>query len=201
MSLYIAIEGPIGVGKSSLARLLAESLQMETLYEIVEENPFLSDFYEDISKWSFQTEMFFLCNRYKQISDLADRSVVSDYHILKNKVFARNTLNDAEYGMFEKIYSVMTEDLRMPDVTVFLTADLTILKKRIRKRARDFETSITDDYLLTLIEDYNAIYQSTANALLIDTTELDFVQKPDDYKKVLTQITTLIGENHVQHTQ
>ncbi|WJP98868.1 deoxynucleoside kinase [Macrococcus bovicus] len=197
MSLYIAIEGPIGVGKSSLTRMLSETLQMETLYEIVEENPFLSDFYEDISKWSFQTEMFFLCNRYKQINDLADRSVISDYHILKNKVFARNTLNTTEYAMFEKIYDVMTEDLRRPDVTIFLTAELPVLKERIRKRHRDFEMSITDDYLLTLIKDYHDVYQSTTRALYIDTTDLDFVHRPEDYDKILSQITTLLGENNV----
>ncbi|WP_424960687.1 deoxynucleoside kinase [Macrococcus bovicus] len=197
MSLYIAIEGPIGVGKSSLTRMLSETLQMETLYEIVEENPFLSDFYEDISKWSFQTEMFFLCNRYKQINDLADRSVISDYHILKNKVFARNTLNTTEYAMFEKIYDVMTEDLRRPDVTIFLTAELPVLKERIRKRHRDFEMSITDDYLLTLIKDYHDVYQSTTRALYIDTTHLDFVHRPEDYAKILSQITTLLGENNV----
>lgn len=197
MSLYIAIEGPIGVGKSSLTRMLSETLQMETLYEIVEENPFLSDFYEDISKWSFQTEMFFLCNRYKQINDLADRSVISDYHILKNKVFARNTLNTTEYAMFEKIYDVMTEDLRRPDVTIFLTAELPVLKERIRKRHRDFEMSITDDYLLTLTKDYHDVYQSTTRALYIDTTDLDFVHRPEDYDKILSQITTLLGENNV----
>lgn len=197
MSLYIAIEGPIGVGKSSLTRMLSETLQMETLYEIVEENPFLSDFYEDISKWSFQTEMFFLCNRYKQINDLADRSVISDYHILKNKVFARNTLNTTEYAMFEKIYDVMTEDLRRHDVTIFTTAELPVLKERIRKRHRDFEMSITDDYLLTLIKDYHDVYQSTTRALYIDTTDLDFVHRPEDYDKILSQITTLLGENNV----
>ncbi|TDL97949.1 deoxynucleoside kinase [Macrococcus brunensis] len=197
MSLYIAIEGPIGVGKSSLTRMLSETLQMETLYEIVEENPFLSDFYEDINKWSFQTEMFFLCNRYKQINDLADRSVISDYHILKNKVFARNTLNTTEYAMFEKIYDVMTEDLRRPDVTIFLTAELPVLKERIKKRDRDFEMSITDDYLLTLIKDYHDVYQSTTHALFIDTTDLDFVHRPEDYDRILSQITTLLGENHV----
>ncbi|GGB11663.1 deoxyguanosine kinase [Macrococcus hajekii] len=196
MSLYIAVEGPIGVGKSSLTHMLADTLKMETLFEIVEENPFLSDFYEDISKWSFQTEMFFLCNRYKQINDLGNRSVVSDYHVLKNKIFARNTLDAKEYAIFEKIYAVMTENLRQPDITIFLSAELPVLKKRIHKRKRDFEEAIADDYLLKLTEDYQSIYQSTPQALYIDTTHLDFVHNPEDYEKILKQIMNLIGETH-----
>ncbi|WP_424960625.1 deoxynucleoside kinase [Macrococcus lamae] len=199
MTVYIAIEGPIGVGKSSLARKLADTLNMDTLYEIVEENPFLSDFYDDIDKWSFQTEMFFLCNRYKQISDLGDKNIVSDYHIMKNKIFARNTLNDKEYGMFEKIYDVMTSELRQPDITLFLTADLPVLKRRIAMRNREFEASITDDYLLTLTDDYNRICEQMAddNSLCIDTTHLDFVHNEADYIHILNQINTVIGEQHV----
>lgn len=198
MTIYIAIEGPIGVGKSSLTRKLADTLNMDTMYEIVEENPFLSDFYEDISKWSFQTEMFFLCNRYKQISELADKNIVSDYHIMKNKIFARQTLNEKEFGMFEKIYEVMTAELRQPDITLFLTADLPVLKERIAKRNREFESSITDDYLLTLTEHYNRICEETSdNSLYIDTTALDFVHNEADYQYILDQINTVIGEQHV----
>lgn len=198
MTIYIAIEGPIGVGKSSLTRKLADTLNMDTMYEIVEENPFLSDFYEDISKWSFQTEMFFLCNRYKQISELADKNIVSDYHIMKNKIFARQTLNEKEFRMFEKIYEVMTAELRQPDITLFLTADLPVLKERIAKRNREFESSITDDYLLTLTEHYNRICEETSdNSLCIDTTALDFVHNEADYQYILDQINTVIGEQHV----
>ncbi|KAE9708201.1 deoxynucleoside kinase, partial [Escherichia coli] len=135
------------------------TLNLTPIYEIVEENPFLSDFYEDIDKWSFQTEMFFLCNRYKVLTELSnDISVVSDYHILKNKVFANNTLNDKEYKMFEEIYDILTREVRKPDVTVFLTADLDVLKQRIQLRNRDFESHIEDDYLLKLTEDYRRVY-------------------------------------------
>lgn len=197
MSLFIAVEGPIGVGKSSLTTKLAATLNMTTLYEIVEENPFLSDFYDDINKWSFQTEMFFLCNRYKQIGDLTDQSVISDYHIMKNKIFARNTLDDKEFAIFTKIYDVMTEDIRMPDLTIFLTAELPVLKKRIKMRNRDFEASISDDYLETLTDDYQRIYKATANSLYIDTTHIDFVHNEEDYLKIVAQIKQLIGEQHV----
>src|SRR5699024_6579227 len=130
--------------------------------EIVYENPFLSDFYEDISKWSFQTEMFFLCNRYKQFQDLEAIStgIVSDYHIYKNKIFANNTLTPSEFNKFSRIYDILTEDLEMPNVIIFLDADLEILKKRIALRNRSFEHQIEDDYLLNLKRDYNAYYRS-----------------------------------------
>ncbi|ARQ07976.1 deoxynucleoside kinase [Macrococcoides canis] len=195
--LFIAIEGPIGVGKSSLTKKLSATLNLTPIYEIVEENPFLSDFYEDIDKWSFQTEMFFLCNRYKVLTELSnDISVVSDYHILKNKVFANNTLNDKEYKMFEEIYDILTREVRKPDVTVFLTADLDVLKQRIQLRNRDFESHIEDDYLLKLTEDYRRVYESMKRdhqTILIDTSDMDFVNNAADYEHIVQQIKDIIG--------
>ncbi|UBH08490.1 deoxynucleoside kinase [Macrococcus armenti] len=195
--LFIAIEGPIGVGKSSLTKKLADTLNLAPIYEIVEENPFLSDFYEDISKWSFQTEMFFLCNRYKVLTDLSEEaSVISDYHILKNKVFANNTLNQKEYKMFEEIYDILTREVRTPDITVFLTADLEVLKHRIQLRNRDFESYIEDDYLIKLTEDYHRVYESMKddhNTILINTSDIDFVQNEEDYTKIVKQIKEMIG--------
>ncbi len=203
--LYIAIEGPIGVGKSSLTTLLSKHLGVPAMYEIVEENPFLSDFYADIEKWSFQTEMFFLCHRYKELSELSkDKAVVSDYHILKNKVFAKNTLNHNEYDKFIRIYDILTEDIREPDATIFLTADLDTLKKRIAKRARGFEQIIEDDYLIKLTDDYKNVYESMKDSdttLLIDTTHLDFVNNPQDFEQILQRITARIGEHNVPNTQ
>ncbi len=195
--LFIAIEGPIGVGKSSLTKKLSSTLNLTPIYEIVEENPFLSDFYEDIDKWSFQTEMFFLCNRYKVLTELSnDISAVSDYHILKNKVFANNTLNDKEYKMFEEIYDILTREVRKPDVTVFLTADLDVLKQRIQLRNRDFESHIEDDYLLKLTEDYRRVYESMKHdhqTILIDTSDTDFVNNAADYEYIVQQIKDIIG--------
>ncbi|WP_414054717.1 deoxynucleoside kinase [Macrococcus equi] len=203
--LYIAIEGPIGVGKSSLANLLSKHLGVPVMYEIVEENPFLSDFYADIEKWSFQTEMFFLCHRYKELSDLHhDTAIVSDYHILKNKIFAKNTLNPAEYDKFIRIYDILTEDIRMPDATIFLTADLDTLKSRIEKRARDFEQIIEDDYLTKLTDDYHQVYELMKDhhtALLIDTTNIDFVNNDQDFQQILQRITARIGEQYVPNTK
>lgn len=198
---FIAIEGPIGVGKSSLAHKLSQTLNYYEEREIVDENPFLSDFYDDIEKWSLQTEMFFLCNRYKQIRDLEalDQGVVSDYHIHKNKIFASNTLDEKEFDKFSRIYDILTEDLEMPNMIIFLDADLDILKSRIAKRNRDFEHTIEDDYLLTLKKDYKAYYESLkkegANVILIDTTEKDFVENDNDYKEILELIKPMIGDS------
>ncbi|HCD3075033.1 TPA: deoxynucleoside kinase, partial [Staphylococcus aureus] len=173
---FIAIEGPIGVGKSSLAHKLSQTLDFYEEKEIITENPFLSDFYEDISKWSFQTEMFFLCNRYKQFQDVTqlNQGVVSDYHIHKNKIFAKNTLSPVEFQKFSKIYDILTEDMIMPNMIIFLDADLDVLKSRIAKRNRSFEHQIEDEYLLKLKKDYREYYESLqsngSNVVLIDTT-------------------------------
>ena len=196
---FIAVEGPIGVGKSSLAHKLSQTFNYYEEKEIVNENPFLSDFYEDISKWSFQTEMFFLCNRYKQFQDLEAIStgIVSDYHIYKNKIFANNTLTPSEFDKFSRIYDILTEDLEMPNVIIFLDADLEILKKRIALRNRSFEHQIEDDYLLNLKRDYNAYYRSLKadgeSVIRIDTTDLDFMKQENDYNYILNLVQPLIG--------
>ena len=198
---FIAIEGPIGVGKSSLAHKLSQTLDFYEEKEIITENPFLSDFYEDISKWSFQTEMFFLCNRYKQFQDVTqlNQGVVSDYHIHKNKIFAKNTLSSVEFQKFSKIYDILTEDIEMPNTIIFLDADLDVLKSRIAQRNRSFESQIEDDYLLTLKKDYLAYYESLkndgANVIRIDTSQQDFVKNDYDYQNILNLVKPMIGEN------
>lgn len=196
---FIAIEGPIGVGKSSLTHKLSQTYHFYEENEIIDENPFLSDFYDDISTWSFQTEMFFLCNRYKQFQDIEhiNSGVVSDYHIYKNKIFASNTLSQDEFDKFSRIYNILTEDLEMPNVIIFLDADLNVLKSRIAKRNRSFEHHIEDDYLLNLKRDYQRFYESMKSSetqvIRIDTTNLDFVNNDADYQQILNLVEPLIG--------
>lgn len=198
---FIAIEGPIGVGKSSLAHRLSKTFAFYEEKEIVDENPFLSDFYDDIEKWSFQTEMFFLCNRYKQIRDIEslNQGIVSDYHIHKNKIFAKNTLDAKEFDKFSRIFDILTEDIEMPNTIIFLDADLDVLKSRIAQRNRSFESQIEDDYLLTLKKDYLAYYESLkndgANVIRIDTSQQDFVKNDYDYQNILNLVKPMIGEN------
>ena len=111
---FITVEGPIGVGKTSLSKAVSESFEYHLLKEIVDENPFLGKFYENIDEWSFQTEMFFLCNRYKQLTDIKNhiiadqKPVVADYHIFKNLIFAKRTLKETEYKKYESIYNILT---------------------------------------------------------------------------------------------
>ena len=191
---FIAIEGPIGVGKSSLTHKISQT------FNYYEENEIINDFYDDISKWSFQTEMFFLCNRYKQAQDIAkiNQGVVSDYHIYKNRIFARNTLNESEFDKFNRIFNILTEDLELPNMIIFLDADLDVLKRRIAKRNRSFEHQIEDSYLLNLKKDYLSFYETLkndgANVILIDTSDLDFVQNESDYQLILNQIKPMIGD-------
>ena len=157
---FITVEGPIGVGKTSLAKAIADKYQFQLLKEIVDENPFLNKFYDDIAEWSFQTEMFFLCNRYKQLSDIDKKylskntAVTADYHIFKNLIFAKRTLSEVEYEKYEAIYQILTNGMPVPNMVIFLDASLDVLVDRIDIRGRDFEKKISSDYLEQLSSDY-----------------------------------------------
>lgn len=197
---FITVEGPIGVGKTSLSKIVAETFEFHLLKEIVDENPFLNKFYEDIDEWSFQTEMFFLCNRYKQLTDikkhiLADNhSVVADYHIFKNLIFAKRTLQPTEYNKYEEIYRILTADMPKPNMVIYLDASVDTLMKRIAMRGRDFEQMITRDYMEQLVEDYHVFIESFEKrhpeipVIRVNGDELDFVQHADDLKIILRKI-------------
>jgi deoxyguanosine kinase len=197
---FITVEGPIGVGKTSLSKIVAETFEFHLLKEIVDENPFLNKFYEDIDEWSFQTEMFFLCNRYKQLTDikkhiLADNhSVVADYHIFKNLIFAKRTLQLTEYNKYEEIYRILTADMPKPNMVIYLDASVDTLMKRIAMRGRDFEQMITRDYMEQLVEDYHVFIESFEKrhpeipVIRVNGDELDFVQHADDLQIILREI-------------
>ncbi len=201
---FIAVEGPIGVGKTSLSKTIAESQGFCLLKEIVEENPFLTKFYEDIEAWSFQTEMFFLCNRYKQLSDIkkeinvTDTSVVADYHLFKNLIFAKRTLLPSEYEKYEEIYHILTKNMPVPNIIVYLYASQETLMKRIALRGRDFEKNMDPAYLQQLSEDYH-IFIADFEArhpeipvLRFNGDELDFVNNEDDLTYMLNEIESAI---------
>ncbi|MDG5787528.1 deoxynucleoside kinase [Evansella sp. AB-P1] len=201
---FIAVEGPIGVGKTSLSTKLSEHFQTNHLKEIVEENPFLSKFYENIEEWSFQTEMFFLCNRYKQLEDTYEhclskgQAVVSDYHIFKNLLFAKQTLRDDHFHKYDRIYRLLTDDLPRPNVIIYLHASLPTLLDRIKRRGRSIEKSIDPKYLHQLSEDYHQYIKDHKRVyphipiLTFNGDEMDFVNKEDDLNIIIDQVKHVI---------
>lgn len=208
--MLITVEGPIGVGKTSLANAISHHFSFSMLREIVEENPFLGKFYEDIEEWSFQTEMFFLCNRFKQLDDIErhylskQRSVVADYHIFKNLIFAHRSLKVEHLEKYEQIYSILTTDMPKPDAVIYLNASIDTLMKRVALRGREIEENMSRAYLEQLAEDYETFvteYQAKhpeVKIIRFDGDELDFVKRPEDLEYVLTTIRNELyeGANH-----
>lgn len=201
---FITVEGPIGVGKTSLAKAISDHFQFTLLKEIVDENPFLGKFYDNIEEWSFQTEMFFLCNRYKQLGDINGfylsnkQPVVADYHIFKNLIFAERTLNKDEYQKYYQIYKILTADMPRPNVIIYLNASLDTLLNRIQLRGRAVEKNISPLYLEQLSLDYeNAMLAFEKNhpdipVLRFNGDELDFVKQKQDLALILDSLS-----NHV----
>jgi deoxyguanosine kinase len=198
---FITVEGPIGVGKTSLAKAISKKFNFALLKEIVDENPFLGKFYENIEEWSFQTEMFFLCNRYKQLGDInthflsKNQSVVADYHIFKNLIFAERTLSNEEYKKYYGIYQILTEDMPKPNVIIYLNASLDTLLKRIKKRGREIEKNISPLYLEQLSIDYENAITSFEKAhpeipvLRFSGDELDFVRSEQDLNYIFEELS------------
>src|SRR5699024_9747760 len=194
---FIAIEGPIGVGKTSLAKKLSAHFDFHLLKEIVEENPFLGKFYDDIEAWSFQTEMFFLCNRFKQLGDIEtdylhkQKPVIADYHISKNMIFARRTLQADKFAKYEQVYHILTDDMPIPNMMIYLHASLDTIMERIRQRDREVEHNIKASYLEQLRQDYEAYMNEFENmhpsipVIRINGDELDFVKRQSDLEMII----------------
>lgn len=198
---FIAIEGPIGIGKTSLAKKISSHFEFHLLKEIVEENPFLGKFYDDINEWSFQTEMFFLCNRYKQLEDIEkqylnkNKPVVADYHITKNMIFAKRTLKDQQFVKYEQIYDILTKGMQLPNVLIYLTGSLETILQRIQKRGREIEQNIQASYLQQLSEDYETFMSEFEKAhpeipvIRVDGDKLDFINHQDDLDVIIAMIS------------
>ncbi|PNY81855.1 deoxynucleoside kinase [Deinococcus koreensis] len=192
--MYIVVEGPIGVGKTSLAGRLAARYGAELNLEIVEENPFLARFYEQPETYSFQVQVFFLLSRFKQLSALSQPGlfaggVVSDYLFDKDFIFAAMNLKDAEFSLYEDLYSHLSPRLPTPDLVVYLRADTGELLRRIAKRGRPFEQGMQAEYLADLTARYDEYFRSYPHPLLtVQAAGYDFVASPDDEERLLTQI-------------
>ncbi|WP_445493222.1 deoxynucleoside kinase [Niallia sp. 03133] len=208
---FITVEGTIGVGKTSLAKLLSDHFQYYLLKEIVEENPFLGKFYDNIEEWSFQTEMFFLCNRYKQLNDIntlylsKQQPVVADYHILKNLIFAKRSLQEKELAKYSRIYDVLTEDLPTPNIIIYLHASLDTIMGRIKRRDRDIEKNISPLYLKQLSSDYKLVMENfkkqnpTIPVLSFNGDNLDFVENKQDLETIIHTIRQTLNIGAYKH--
>ncbi len=197
---YIAIEGPIGVGKSSLAELLSKELKGRLLTEEVDANPFLPRFYTDPRKYAFQTQIFFLLSRYQQQRELLQQelfntTIVSDYLFAKDRIFAYLNLDEDELTLYDRIYKLLDTRIPKPDLVIFLQASTRVLVERIRKRNKDYEANIKEEYLERLVDAYNRyfFYYSDTPLLVVNTTDIDFVENPSDLSNLIKEIRTMKG--------
>ena len=194
---YIAIEGVIGAGKTSLSRLLARDLDARLNLEIVEENPFLTRFYEDPRRHAFATQIFFLLSRYRQQQeffqqDLFQRRIVSDYLFAKDRIFANLNLGDAELHLYERVADELHGRVPVPDLVVFLQASVDVLMVRIARRGREYERDISRDYIASLAEAYNHFFfhYTDSPLLVVNTNDIDFVHSPAHYDDLRRHIET-----------
>lgn len=192
---YIAIEGVIGAGKTSLARKIKDRLNAELLLEQFDANPFLEKFYSDRSRYAFQTQMFFLINRFKQQEELSQEDlfrdyIVSDYLFEKDRIFAYLNLNSEELKLYESLYPLLARSLRKPDLVVFLQSSTDRLMHNIKNRNRKIERALNRSYIEELSEAYNHFffrYNSTP-LLIVNSTEIDFVNSDGDFEELFKQI-------------
>ncbi len=190
--MYIAIEGVIGVGKTTLARLLQSSFKAELLLEIFEENPFLGDFYSDRKRYAFQTQIFFLLSRYHQqrkgVREALENNpwLISDYTFTKDQLFAEVNLDGDELEMYYKVHEALAEKIISPDLIVYLRADTDVLMQRIAQRDRPYERQMEVEYIDILNQTYETHFGLTSNEniLVINSNDLDFVRRPEDLEYV-----------------
>jgi deoxyguanosine kinase len=191
---FLAVDGPIGVGKTSLVDRLVRKFEAVKVLEDVE-NPFLPDFYQDKSGAAFQTQMYFLLSRYKQQQEIVQqelfqRLVISDYTFQKDRIFAYLTLSDDELALYDKLYASLEPAVPVPDLVLYLTADVDTCMARIRRRARGFEREISEEYMGELIDAYNHYfhYYNRSSLLVVDTRHLNLVAKGEDFDELLDQL-------------
>jgi deoxyguanosine kinase len=192
---YIAVEGVIGVGKTTLAQMLCERLGARVVLEKFEENPFLEKFYKDPEHYAFQTQIFFLLSRYRQQqelfqADLFQKVTISDYMFEKDKIFAYLNLQDDELRLYETLVSQLEKNIPAPDLVVYLQSSVERLMSNIRKRGRSIEEPISEEYIRNLNEAYNYFFfrYKAAPLLIVNATQIDFVDNRKDFEELLAQI-------------
>jgi deoxyguanosine kinase len=206
--MYIAIEGVIGVGKTTLARLLQPNFQATLVLEVFEENPFLSDFYSDRQRYAFQTQIFFLLSRYYQqrrsLPEILMRGepLITDYTFTKDALFARINLTGDELEMYYRVHDALAEKIPLPDLIVYLRADTDVLMQRIASRDRPYERNMEREYIELLNRAYDAFFVdhqigtvgTNVSVLVLDTNELDYVRRAEDLKWVEDRIRQMLKQ-------
>lgn len=192
---YLVVEGPIGAGKTSLAKRLAARLSADLMLEQPEENPFLARFYQDMTRYALPTQLFFLFQRSRMIEplkqpDMFARPTVSDFLLDKDLLFARVTLSGDEFALYQKIYDALRPQAPAPDLVIYLQAQPAVLVDRVRRRAAGFERGISDEYLALLAESYaRFFYNYAASPLLIVNSEnLNFVERDADFELLVSRV-------------
>ena len=200
---YLVVEGPIGVGKTTLTRQLSKRFGARSIFEIVEENPFLASFYQDRNKFAFQTQLFFLLSRFKQQQelfqqDLFSQVTVSDYLFAKDRIFASITLDPNELALYERIYEHLGPRVMKPDLVIYLQARQEVLLQRIKRRGREFERKFDPDYLAELSRTYNDFFHRYDDTplLVINTSDIDFVDSDADFEELIRAITQIRHGTH-----
>jgi deoxyadenosine/deoxycytidine kinase len=200
---YIAIEGAIGVGKTSLAKILANQFGWRLVQEEVGHNPFLERFYENPKKFAFQTQLFFLLSRYRHQRELAqgnlfEKGVVSDYVLAKDKIFALINLEDDEVSLYDSIYKLLVPTVPRPDLVIYLQARPEVLLNRVRKRGVEYERNISLDYLKALSDAYNEYFfhYNETPLLVVNTSEIDFVESPRDLEHLVREVKSVKRGTH-----
>ena len=187
---FIAIEGNIGSGKTTLAKKMALDYNANLILESFARNPFLPKFYKDPNKYAFPLELFFMAERYQQLNkqnkDLFSEKIISDYFFVKSQLFAKNNLTNDEFSLFNRLFNIMFSSLRKPDIVVYLYASIHRLQLNIKKRGREFEQSIADNYLKDIQSTYLDYFrkQSEIPVLVIDVSDVDFVKSKHHYDKI-----------------
>ena len=194
---YIAIEGTIGVGKTSLARILTERLDARLVMEEFEENPFLADFYRKPEQYAFQTQLFFLLSRYRQQIELQQmelftKAIVADYMFAKDRLFASLNLNDREMSLYNSVANLLEKNIAFPDLVIYLQSDTDRLMNNIQQRGRDYERNMDWKYIDALNQIYNEYFfrYEDSPLLIINTNDIDFVKNDQDLEEILQFIRT-----------
>ena len=196
--MHIAVTGNIGAGKTTLTTMLAKHYGWETQFEDVDHNPYLDDFYQDMSKWSFALQMYFLGSRFRQVKEIResgkniiqDRTIYEDAYIFAENLNEMNLLSDRDYSNYTSLFNLMKSFVSAPDLLIYLKADISTLTKQIAKRGREYESGISIDYLMRLNKKYEAWIDSykEGKLLVIDVNDLDFVEKKEDFGYILERI-------------